>query len=137
MTVVDDWEVEYNQLSDDYRFFIQQSWQSTVAVLAVDGFLVGGILQLKPNFFLGFLPLAASILTLVMAIQVRRWHLRWFERLTLLGRYDRAKGFQRFHSQAGSPHSDLGVIFHVFNFAVGVGLFVFSLWLFITPFVRI
>jgi len=127
----DDWKLEYKEASEDYRFFVQVVWQSTLAVLAVDGVLVGAVIQVHMlNVILGFLPLLGALLTFIMASQQKDWNDRWMERIAILQDYDRRHQFRRYlHISRGYPLR--GYAFLTLQVAVGVGLTLYAIALFV------
>jgi hypothetical protein len=129
----EDWKIEYEQLSEDYRFFVQLAWQSQVAVLAVDGVLVGTVINIKnPSNMLGFVPLLGALLTITMLIQQRKWILRWKLRIQRLKTYDRMKGFGRFYfEESGFLKFPLEPAFPALMILVSAGLFVYAAILFV------
>lgn len=128
----DDWKTEYEQLSEDYRFFVQVAWQSQVAVIGVDGLLVGTIVSIHhPSNMLGFVPLLGAFLTFIMLIQQRKWIVRWKERIWLLEEYDVQKGFRRFsRKETRFLKFPLEMAFPALMVLVGAGLLGYAIMLF-------
>jgi hypothetical protein len=135
MSSTDDWKVEYQQLSEDFRFFIQMGWQATVAVLAADGLLVGTVLSVHPSRWLGFVPFVGAALTFLMAGETLKWDKRFKSRLLRLQQYDRLHNFGRFYvNEQGFRTWPLGHVLRMLMFAVGIGLTAYALTLFLcTP----
>jgi heme exporter protein D len=132
MSTADDWKTEYHELSEDYRYFIQMAWQSIMAVLAVDGLLLGTVINIKhPSYILGFVPLLASALTFIMFVQQRKWILRWKGRIQRLEQYDKEKKFSRFSSEeTGIRKFPLEPTFPTMMVLVGTGLSGYAAFLF-------
>jgi hypothetical protein len=107
-------------------------WQATVAVLAVDGLLVGAVFAVaKPTRSLGFLPILGATLTLLMALQTLKWMSRTNGRVSRLKQYDRMHGFGRFYSdETAFLRSSLGLALFGLMIITVIGLVVFAIFLF-------
>jgi hypothetical protein len=131
-TLDDKWKAEYEQLSDDFRFYVQMGWQATVAVLATDGLIVSAVVsakEVRPIF--GVLPLIGAILTILMALEEEKWTRRTKGRVLILKTYDRAHGFGRFSTEEkGFLTWPLGRWLFDLMFAVALGLILYALFLF-------
>jgi hypothetical protein len=110
------------------------SWQATVATIAADGLIIGTLVSVKhlrPWF--GFLPLIASLLTFLIALTTLKWVLRSGDRTRWLTWYTaQAKLFGRFtYQETGIRKWNLGKPLVTLLFAIGIGLAVYALILFI------
>jgi hypothetical protein len=135
MAAVDDWKEEYKELSEDYRFFVQIGWQSTLAIFGVDGILIGAVIQAHfQSPTLGLLPLFGAALTFIMASQQYDWNKRWIERINLLYQHDWRHGLNRFRfPRPPAQYPRRGVAWLVLQIIVGVALVIYALVLFIPP----
>ena len=108
-------------------------WQATVATLAADGLLITPLIaQSKPNRLLGFLPLIAATLTLLMALEHGKWTIRSLHRVNRLKIYDRWKGFDRFYfDEHGFLKLPLGKLMFLLLVVVATGLAVYSILVFL------
>jgi hypothetical protein len=131
----DDWAVEYRELSEDSRYFVQMIWQATVAILALDALLIAAIpttevVSSELNRFFGLLPVLGSTLTVLIAVQVRKWQIRWHTRIERLKAYDRMKGFGRFYfEESGMLKFPLEPTFITVLALVAFGLLAYGFWL--------
>ena len=128
----EDWKAEYEQLGEDYRLFISTSWQATVAVLAVDGLLIGSAMSLNGPISSALL-LIAGILTITMALTSLKWILRVRSRVKRLAYYDRRKGFTRFYpKERGFLTWPLGIVLFVLMITVGAGMIICAFYIIVS-----
>lgn len=133
-TLPSDWRVEYEQLSEDYRFFVSMGWQATVAVLAVDGLVLGSATTLKNPILFGLVTLMAGILTILMGLETRKWGMRNESRVRRLAYCDQRKGFTRFYPQEkGFLSLRLGVGLFILMMFVGLGMTICALYVMAFP----
>src|ERR1700721_2159343 len=97
-----DWQLEYQELSEDFRHLRTIGWQAPFAVLALDGvLLVPAIDALKENSPLAIcgaasLMLVGGLFTLFIGIDVFKWIRRGDVRVERLEKYERQAGFGRY-----------------------------------------
>lgn len=131
-TLPQEWKVEYEQLSEDFRHLVSMGWQAPVAVLAIDGVIIGSTMTLKspPVFFV--LYSIAGILTILMGLSNLKWTIRNKKRADRLGYYDKEMGFKRFHPRENwFLRFSLGTVMFILMMAVGIGMLVYviaTLW---------
>jgi len=127
-TLPENWKVEYEQLSEDYRFFVKMGWQATVAVLAVDGLVLGSAITMKKPVVLFALFSIAGILTILMGLETNKWRIRNDSRIDRLKWYDRKwTHFQRFcREEKGSLTWPVGTALAILMILVGIGMFSYA-----------
>lgn len=138
--MADEWDrLEYEQASEDFRFYVQMGWQATVAVLIGDGIIVGTIASIaKVPTWIWVVPFASAILTLLMLLETHKWTIRTKLRIDILTRHDKARYDQdndsqerRFYpEETGFPTWKIGKALEALMLFTTIGLFGFSGYLF-------
>ncbi len=133
-TLSNKWEVEYEQLSEDFRQYVSDGWQVPLAALAVDGLVVGAAWTLPNQYASGFVLLIAGLMTLFLGLQVLKWDLRTGGRISALKKYDKNPNnkFSRFASDENWFLSlRIGFAFVAVTLLLAAGILIFS-YLFFT-----
>jgi hypothetical protein len=119
----EEWKEEYRELNEDYRFFSNIGWQSTLAVIAVDGLLLSPAYAFFENrFFLGTSALffITGIITIIIGISNWKWRDRNYKRAKRLQFFERAKGFGRFaQDEKGFVKIKVASFYTVFILTIG------------------
>ena len=117
------WEVEYEQLSEDFRLHVTLGWQAPVTVLAVDGVIIGSAVTLKSPLALFVLFLIAGIFTITMGLSNLKWTKRNISRAKRLERYDHKNHFERFYPpEKGFLTWSLGTVVSWLMMLIGAGM---------------
>lgn len=118
----EDWEVEYEQLSEDFRLHVSLGWQAPVTVLAIDGVIIGSAMTLSPLVqFLLFL--IVGIFTTTMGLSDLKWTKRNKSRAKRLACYDKQRDFKRFYpEEKGFLAWSLGTVTASLMMLVGIGM---------------
>jgi hypothetical protein len=128
----DEWYLaEYQQLREDHRHFASLGWQATVAALAVDGLIVGSILDKPSKPWYGFLPLMASILTFLMAWTTLKWIQRSHQRVRFIQHFQVMRGLQTFQKENALLAAPVGYALFILMILTVAGLAIYSAALFL------
>ena len=119
----EDWVVEYEQLSEDFRFYSQMGWEATFAVLFGDGLVAAYVVPLHATYpsLSDLLLLLVGLATVLMGWETMKWIYRSRVRLKRMREIDRAHGFVRFASQE-PLHARLGTEWGLAAILILVGL---------------
>jgi hypothetical protein len=129
----DEWDrLEYEQASDDFRFYNQTAWQATVAVLIGDGVVVGTIASLQnvPTW-LGLVPAGVGLLTLLMGLQTSKCRIRSNNRRAILEerdkvRYQEGRPRRFYPRETGITTWRIGMVLEALMFVTAFLLFIYS-----------
>jgi hypothetical protein len=94
----EDWRVEYRELSEDFRVYVQMGWQATFAVLFGDALVVSYISSFRtsaPAVFSTVMFLTGFV-TILMGWETIKWIVRSGSRIGRMRTLDRRHGFTRF-----------------------------------------
>jgi len=105
----EDWRVEYEQLSEDFRFYSQMGWEATFAVLFGDALVASYVVPLHSSHapLSDLILLLVGFATVLMGWETVKWIYRSRVRLKRMRDMDRAHGFVRFASKE-PLHARLG-----------------------------
>ncbi len=99
--VSEDWKEEYEQLSEDFRFYSQMGWEATFAVLFGDALVAAYIVPLLSTrrSLADLILLLVGFATILMGWQEVKWIYRSRVRMMRMKEIDRTHGFVRFATE--------------------------------------
>lgn len=119
----EDWKEEYEQLSEDFRFYSQMGWEATFAVLFGDSVVVSLVVPLHSSYssLADLMLLLVGFATVLMGWQTVKWIYRSRVRMLRMQEIDRAHGFVRFSTKEPT-HIRLGTEWGLAAILIMVGL---------------
>jgi hypothetical protein len=122
----DDWKTEYEQLSEDYRSYVQMGWQATFAVLFGDALVLSYFVPLHVSHaaFFDAVCVVLALITYLMAWETMKWIVRSDQRVNRLRVLEGPHDFHRFSErEAWGLDWHIGWVLLLVMWAVSFALF--------------